>query len=453
MARLIFHLGNGRTLDFNLTAAVVTLGRSTSNDIVINNGWISSQHAKFERSGGSIEVMNLGTLHGIPLKEFKRVGGVYTVVDLDSHNGVMVNGKKVSSQRLNPGDRLTFGQLEAVFEETPDSAGKAPGEVLESVRGRAPEVAEVAAAAREDRPPAPEVRPPALPAAADSAPARPVMRLADVPIGVAPVLAAAGPAPVSPPSPPVPPVPPPASPPVPVPPPKSNGPLPDPEPWVVEAVAPVAPVAPVASMAAFKGAEPERQSDALPAAAATLPSPARPAPPAADIARSDRHQTTRVETEPVSARTALASLQRDVALLEKTLGALQVGKEEGPPEEQTLACGLIQRIDQLEDLMMAGESSLPGFAQRLEPLHASLLQLLRDHGIERYTVPPGQPLDIATRRRITIVAAAPEGEGITEIAEVFRAGYHSVAAIGSGPAAIVRKAEVSTVRRLAVQSH
>jgi pSer/pThr/pTyr-binding forkhead associated (FHA) protein len=115
MARLIFKLGDGKTLDFNLSAAVVTLGRATSNDIVINNSWISSHHAKFERSGGTVEVMSLGTLHGIPLKEYKRVGGVYTVVDLNSHNGLTVNGKRVTSKELKSGDVLSFGQLEALF--------------------------------------------------------------------------------------------------------------------------------------------------------------------------------------------------------------------------------------------------------------------------------------------------------------------------------------------------
>jgi molecular chaperone GrpE (heat shock protein) len=119
----------------------------------------------------------------------------------------------------------------------------------------------------------------------------------------------------------------------------------------------------------------------------------------------------------------------------------------GRDSDHSLARGLIQRLDQLEDLMAAGEKALPGLAARLAPLHASLLELLRDHSIEPYTVPPGQPLDVATRKRITIVEAAPEGAGVTEIAEVFRPGYQLNPGTGDGPAVILRKAEVRTLRR------
>jgi molecular chaperone GrpE (heat shock protein) len=126
---------------------------------------------------------------------------------------------------------------------------------------------------------------------------------------------------------------------------------------------------------------------------------------------------------------------------------LQDGAVPGREHDHSLARGLIQRIDQLEDLMAAGDKALPGLAARLAPLHASLLELLRDHSIEPYTVAPGEPLDVATRKRITIVEAAPEGPGITEIAEVFRAGYQVIQGAGDQPAVVLRKAEVRTLRR------
>jgi molecular chaperone GrpE (heat shock protein) len=142
----------------------------------------------------------------------------------------------------------------------------------------------------------------------------------------------------------------------------------------------------------------------------------------------------------------LASIQRDVALLEKSLGALQEAEGPALEREHAFARGLIQRIDLLEDLMAAGEKSLPGMAARLAPLHASLLELLKEQAIEPFTVPPGQALDVATRKRITIVEPAPEGEGLTQIAEVFRSGYHFTRGSGDLPAVILRKAEVRTMR-------
>ncbi|MFN0129507.1 MAG: FHA domain-containing protein [Verrucomicrobiales bacterium] len=436
MARLLFQLGDGKTLDFDLSAAVVTLGRSTSNDIVINNGWISSRHAKFERSGGAIEVMSLGTLHGIPLKEFKRVGGVYTVVDLDSHNGVMVNGKRVASQPLKSGDRLTFGQLEAIFEESPEPASSLPGAVpgaaaAESGPGRTAADSVSAGDAGGPRRLAPDV-----PFIAPL-PARPgTQRL------VKPGLAVPAPSVVPPPPPPAPPA---AQPGVtPAPSPSSRPPAAPP--LVPPADGPCRPL----FVTPRTGGSGESDFEPVPIQAAQNGN-GPPRPELATMAEETGQDLGGggVGAGAATLKAALASLHNDVAVLEQTLSGLQDRAKPESPDDLAWARGLIQRIDLLEDLMVAGERSMPGFAQRLEPLRASLLQLLSDHGFERYTMPTGQVLDVAMRRRITIVEAASEGEGITEIGEVFRPGYQRAGAVGESAATILRKAEVRTVRRVA----
>lgn len=428
MARLLFQLGDGRTLDFDLSAAVVTLGRSTSNDIVINNGWISSHHAKFERSGGAVEVMNLGTLHGIPIKEFKRVGGVYTVVDLDSHNGVMVNGKRISSQQLKSGDRLTFGQLEAIFEESPESASSLPGAVPESkevAAGTGAAAAGSSGAREAVGPPrlaadvpflAPTPPRPGTQRLVKPVPAVPAPVSAPAPLPPSTVLSQVSPAPPAPSPPPIPP-----------------------------ADVPCRPLFVTPRAGGAGEADPEsipqpaaEREDGLPRA---LPATAHEAGQA-PVGRG-------AGAGAATLKAALASLHNDVAVLEQTLSGLEERAKPEPPDDLAWAHGLIKRIDLLEDLMGAGERALPGLAARLEPLHASLLQLLKDFGIERYTMPTGEALDVAMRRRITIVEAAREGEGVTEIGEVFRPGYEYLAAKGARAPTILRKAEVSTVRRVA----
>ena len=154
---------------------------------------------------------------------------------------------------------------------------------------------------------------------------------------------------------------------------------------------------------------------------------------------------------PLSARSVLASLHRDVALLEESISVLQEIRETPAESNHAFARGLIQRIDLLEDLMASSDAAAEGLATRLAPLHGSLLDLLREHSIEPFTLPVGHPLDVAARKRITIVEAAPEGEGVTEIAEVFRPGYQFLPQPPGSPPILLRKAEVRTTRRTLAQ--
>jgi hypothetical protein len=58
--------------------------------------------------------------------ELRQEGTAYWIVDLDSTNGVEVNGKRLKRAQLENGDRITLGSSELVFERGfPDGVGKA----------------------------------------------------------------------------------------------------------------------------------------------------------------------------------------------------------------------------------------------------------------------------------------------------------------------------------------
>lgn len=70
----------------------MVLGRSQECDIRVSDANVSRRHA-----------------------EIRREGDGYWVVDLDSTNGVAVNGSRVKRSRLSPGDRITVGSTDLVF--------------------------------------------------------------------------------------------------------------------------------------------------------------------------------------------------------------------------------------------------------------------------------------------------------------------------------------------------
>jgi pSer/pThr/pTyr-binding forkhead associated (FHA) protein len=51
--------------------------------------------------------------------EVREEGSSYYVVDLDSTNGIEVNGRRVRRAKLEDGDTIVLGSSELVFERTP----------------------------------------------------------------------------------------------------------------------------------------------------------------------------------------------------------------------------------------------------------------------------------------------------------------------------------------------
>jgi hypothetical protein len=72
------------------------LGRSKECDVRISDPNVSRRHA-----------------------EVRQEGSTYWIVDLDSTNGVLVNGRREKRAKLDDGDRITLGSTEIVFNTAP----------------------------------------------------------------------------------------------------------------------------------------------------------------------------------------------------------------------------------------------------------------------------------------------------------------------------------------------
>ena len=95
LAYLVIREGTKWTDVFRLTPGrTVTIGRGSTNEIVIKDERCSRNHAEV-RAGPT----------------------AYIIVDLGSTNGTMVNGIKITGeQRLRDGDIISFGSTHVRFE-------------------------------------------------------------------------------------------------------------------------------------------------------------------------------------------------------------------------------------------------------------------------------------------------------------------------------------------------
>ena len=119
MARLIITDPSQRTQIFEILSSSVSLGRAASNDLVLRDPSVSRHHARLAVQGGDAAV----------------------VTDLDSLNGIAVNGRAVREQRLADQDRLSIGVYELLF----DAAGEPPLDI-EAGAGVAAEIERLIAA-------------------------------------------------------------------------------------------------------------------------------------------------------------------------------------------------------------------------------------------------------------------------------------------------------------------
>ncbi len=86
--------------EFLLDRASLVIGRTPENDIVLNHKSISRHHAKIIRDGNS-----------------------YVVVDLESANGVRVNGAQYERTELSSGDVVELGHVKLRFVQGDDAFG------------------------------------------------------------------------------------------------------------------------------------------------------------------------------------------------------------------------------------------------------------------------------------------------------------------------------------------
>ena len=87
MITLLLRLGNNPAAQ-EFSGDPITIGRASTNDLVIGDPRVSRLHARIERTGGGIRI-----------------------VDLKSGNGTWMNGEKIDSEDLLVGDRLRIGTM------------------------------------------------------------------------------------------------------------------------------------------------------------------------------------------------------------------------------------------------------------------------------------------------------------------------------------------------------
>lgn len=102
MPKLQITLPDGTQLDHEITDDAVTVGRATDNTLSVDDASVSSHHARIEPSDE-----------------------VYVLTDLGSTNGTRLNGVQLAPEDpkiLNPGARIRFGKIEAVYD--PENAAE-----------------------------------------------------------------------------------------------------------------------------------------------------------------------------------------------------------------------------------------------------------------------------------------------------------------------------------------
>jgi hypothetical protein len=88
----LFYQINGISGEFKMEKPLIKIGRTKSNDLVLDFPTVSREHAEFYFSGGA-----------------------YFIRDLKSTSGTLVNGKKVESEILKQGDHINIGGVEIYF--------------------------------------------------------------------------------------------------------------------------------------------------------------------------------------------------------------------------------------------------------------------------------------------------------------------------------------------------
>src|SRR5947209_8488105 len=94
---IVIHTPDGRTRPVPLETDRIALGRSSTNELCYaDDAGLSRQHLAFERAGEQ-----------------------WTIRDLGSKNGTLLNGARIANaQPLRPGDRIMAGHLVIEFRDT-----------------------------------------------------------------------------------------------------------------------------------------------------------------------------------------------------------------------------------------------------------------------------------------------------------------------------------------------
>ena len=94
MAKLLVQESGAEPREFELMDAEVHIGRELDNALRIPDPSISRHHCVIRKSGAGYEIQ-----------------------DLQSSNGVLINGNRVQASPLKHGDRITLGQIHITFDD------------------------------------------------------------------------------------------------------------------------------------------------------------------------------------------------------------------------------------------------------------------------------------------------------------------------------------------------
>ena len=91
-AMLIIHRGPNRGERFLINSPETTIGRSSDNDVVLDDVTVSRKHANIRRAGERFELIDLGSL-----------------------NGTYVKNNSIARATLSSGDEIQFGKFHMLF--------------------------------------------------------------------------------------------------------------------------------------------------------------------------------------------------------------------------------------------------------------------------------------------------------------------------------------------------
>lgn len=99
MAKVLVFRGRRKEASYELNRRELVIGRGEGADIRVDNPLVSRTHAvlRFE-------------------------GSAWQVADLQSPNGLYVNGERVEKRKLEPGDRIELGQHSVIFAGSGDDS-------------------------------------------------------------------------------------------------------------------------------------------------------------------------------------------------------------------------------------------------------------------------------------------------------------------------------------------
>ncbi len=99
------HDSTGLLQRLEVEAEVITAGRLASSQLQLDHPSVARMHARFERSGDSL-----------------------TVVDLGSASGTLLNGTKINKATVVAGDKVQLGELTLLFVGVASSSDRAPND-------------------------------------------------------------------------------------------------------------------------------------------------------------------------------------------------------------------------------------------------------------------------------------------------------------------------------------